>query len=145
MVASEADLRTLLRTHKEVRLHLSFVESHLTASGVPDVAYTINGVTGWLELKYGTARRAPHFRQSQRRWFQTNLAAGGHPVVLLATRTDNHNLFGLIGGHAYQELFAATRFNQWWSLCGFVTSDINAIWPILTTPHHIPIPELTNA
>ena len=139
MVNSEADLRQLLQTRKDAHCHLSFVESHLTSSGIPDIAYTIDGITGWLELKYGTPARAPHLRLSQRQWFKDNVSAGGMPLLLLASRRGNSVAYGLIRGELYAEMYQAKTLKKWESLCGYLTVNLDLILILLTTPVLIPI------
>ena len=61
-------------------LHVSWVESHDTAIGIPDLNYCCEGVEGWIELKC-----APNIeiRAAQVIWFENRIRAGGHPLFLV--------------------------------------------------------------
>ena len=61
-------------------MHLSWIESHATSAGVPDVNYCCYGVEGWLELKAGPDIEV---RSTQVRWFRDRIAAGGWPLFLI--------------------------------------------------------------
>lgn len=61
-------------------MHLTWVESHDTALGAPDVQYAIDGVEGWLELKAGPGIDV---RASQVRWMEDHIEAGGCPLFLI--------------------------------------------------------------
>ena len=137
MVNSELDLRRALKSYANGKdhVHFSFIESHATSAGVPDVAYTICSVNGWLELKFGTCTKAPRLRQSQRLWFKSNTQAGGHPLVLLATPKQ----FGLIRGELYDQMFEARTTDRWLELCGVLDESLPALLARLTNRNSIPI------
>ena len=61
-------------------LHLSWIESHSTAVGFPDVDYCCYGVEGNLELKAGPDIDV---LASQVQWFKERLVAGGWPLFLV--------------------------------------------------------------
>lgn len=60
-------------------LHLSWIESHATSAGFPDIDYCCYGVCGELELKAGPDIEV---RATQVNWFRDRIAAGGHPLFL---------------------------------------------------------------
>ena len=62
-------------------VHLTWVESHATSLGVPDLNYCVDGVEGWLELKAG-----PHIdiRASQVIWMKEHIASGGWPLFFIS-------------------------------------------------------------
>ena len=73
--------------------HYSRIESE-QAPGFPDVAYTLDGVSGTIELKVAQRPGAKYpfsgangLRKSQLRWIEEECAAGGH--VLLALQVGN--------------------------------------------------------
>lgn len=61
-------------------LHLSWIESHSTAIGFPDINYCLYGVEGELELKAGPDIDV---LASQVVWFKERLKAGGWPLFLI--------------------------------------------------------------
>ncbi len=61
--------------------HISFVESGLTAAGIPDMDVCILGKEIHIELKYGYEKHPPHLRSSQYKWFKNRIKAGGHPLL----------------------------------------------------------------
>ena len=59
--------------------HWNRIESHATADGFPDTAFSINGVGGTIELKYVASDLVPpDIRASQVRWFRKNVKNGGN-------------------------------------------------------------------
>lgn len=61
-------------------LHLSWIESHATSAGFPDVDYCCYGVCNQLELKAGPDLEV---RATQVAWFKDRIEAGGHPLFLV--------------------------------------------------------------
>ncbi len=61
-------------------VHLSWVESHETALGIPDLNYCYKEVEGWIELKAGPDIE---IRASQVRWMKDRIKAGGYPLFLI--------------------------------------------------------------
>ena len=61
-------------------MHLSWIESHSTSIGVPDLNYSYYGVEGWLELKCGPDIDV---RAAQVIWMEDRIAAGGFPLFLI--------------------------------------------------------------
>lgn len=61
-------------------LHLSWIESHATAAGFPDVDYCCYGVCGELELKAGPDLEV---RATQVAWFEERIEAGGYPLFFV--------------------------------------------------------------
>lgn len=125
MVRSESDLAKGIRKFSRGSVHLSFVESHESARGIPDVSYTAAGKTGWMELKYGTIRRPPYLRISQMMWFQNNIRAGGSPVILVAMSKPAGVKFGVINGHKYLMVYACSTLSCWEKLCDITSCDLN--------------------
>ncbi|KKM97272.1 hypothetical protein LCGC14_1169750 [marine sediment metagenome] len=70
--------------------HLVRIENAIY-SGTPDLSYCINGVEGFIELKYleawpkreSTVVRIPHFRGEQRIWLHDRHIAGGRCYLCL--------------------------------------------------------------
>lgn len=61
-------------------VHLTWVESHATAIGAPDIQYCCGSVEGWLELKAGPDLDV---RASQVQWMKSHIAAGGYPLFII--------------------------------------------------------------
>lgn len=140
LVRSEADLAKDVRQLVSARFHLSFIESHATSAGVPDVAYTVEGVTGWVELKFCSEARSAHMRNSQIIWIKDNINAGGCPLVLSAFLARDRNEFGLIRGEsAVTKLTGKKNYATWLGSCGVVTSDLNEVITWLKNPSRVPI------
>ena len=51
-MTSESDFWGVVRRHLTPYGRLQRIESHMTALGIPDVAYCLLGSAGWLELKH---------------------------------------------------------------------------------------------
>jgi len=60
-------------------VHLTWIESHATALGAPDLQTCCYGVEAWIELK---AAPDIEIRASQARWIREHMAAGGWPLIL---------------------------------------------------------------
>jgi hypothetical protein len=104
MISSEDDLREYLFGELSVAIHFSRLEAHASAPGIPDLAYTLQGVNGFLELKYGDKKRAPKVRPTQYAWMRQNVRfGGGNPLILVAIRGSEATKFRLIHG-SYIEL-----------------------------------------
>jgi len=84
---------------KDTRLHISWVESHDTAIGIPDLNYCYCGVDGWLELKCGPEIEV---RAAQKIWFEERIKAGGYPLFLI----QYDDLFIIVPGSAAASLRA---------------------------------------
>lgn len=69
---------------KGASIHISWIESHATALGAPDLNYCMEGVEGWLELK---ASPGIEIRASQILWMKERINSGGYPLFFL--RWDN--------------------------------------------------------
>lgn len=62
--------------------HVSRVEAHASAAGIPDLNACYKGVETNIELKVNTPKKRPHTRDTQVRWFTNRTAAGGRPFFL---------------------------------------------------------------
>lgn len=80
----------VLQGHK---IHVTWVESHATVLGAPDLEYCCYGVEGWIELK---AFPDPEVRASQVTWMKDRIAAGGHPLFLF----QNQDAYTMVPGSA---------------------------------------------
>ena len=63
------------------KISASWIESHATSIGVPDLNYCYCGVEGWIELKAGPD---VDVKASQVLWFEDRVEAGGHPLFLIS-------------------------------------------------------------
>jgi hypothetical protein len=63
--------------------HCSQVESHATANGIPDTNYCIDGVEGWIELKFVRGNDKIKVRPSQASWFKKRLKAGAKNLFFM--------------------------------------------------------------
>lgn len=77
--------------------HVSWVESHDTAIGIPDLNYCVRSVEGWLELKCGPEIEV---RAAQVRWMEERIASGGWPLFLI----QYGDIFLVIPGSAAESL-----------------------------------------
>lgn len=108
---SETDLRKQVLEHMGFLGHWSIIESHATSTGVPDLAYCVDGVDGWLELKHTRNKKMPRIRPAQRKWISAHWRARGRPLILFEIR----GKFGLIEGRYINHLFAdAKNETTWW-------------------------------
>ena len=78
-------------------VHLTWVESHQTALGAPDVQYCCYEVEGWLELK---AFPDPEVRASQVMWMEEHIKAGGFPLFMF----QNAGVFIIVAGSRAADL-----------------------------------------
>lgn len=79
--------------------HVSNIESHLTAAGVPDMNICLHGQDVWLELKY--KGKSMKMRPTQRRWHRTRAACGGTSWVVVYDPEDAGVWF--VPGHVAAE------------------------------------------
>ncbi|QRE00548.1 hypothetical protein [Burkholderia phage BCSR129] len=79
---SEAKLREdVKKAFKGTGAHLSWIESHATAAGFPDLELCHEGVSQQIELKYADATGKVKIRQTQYQWFRQRVKAGGAPLL----------------------------------------------------------------
>ena len=113
MVGSESRLREYLLNNIDDRGHFSQVEAHASQPGIPDLAYTINGYNGWLELKYGTKRKPPNLRMMQYVWFTRNLKKKGNPLIFCGIEQGDDRVFGLIHGNRVTDVYQKKSNKPW--------------------------------
>jgi hypothetical protein len=87
---SEASFWNYLRKLLPKEGHYTRIESHDTAVGFPDVHYTLNGISGTIELKDAKRpgakfpfSRESGLRRSQVIWIRDEIAAEGHIFLAL--------------------------------------------------------------
>ena len=76
--------------------HVVRVESGSTDRGIPDVNYCIDGVEGWIELKYvafypkrpTTSVRLGHYTGAQQAWAMERYRSGGNVFLFLRVEND---------------------------------------------------------
>ena len=73
-------VKGLIASSRYTQLAVSWVESHYTSPGIPDLNYCCNGIEGWLELKAGPDLEV---RASQVIWMEDRVSAGGFPLFLI--------------------------------------------------------------
>lgn len=95
-------------------LHLTWVESHATSLGIPDLNYCYYGVDGWLELKAG-----PNIdiRPAQVLWMKEHIVAGGHPLFLIQWS----DLFMVIPGSRASHIRQDTSYEN-------VLTNASTVW-----------------
>jgi len=91
--------------------HVSKVEAHASAAGIPDLDFCIQEIEGHIELKYGNKLKKPELRPSQVRWFRDRIKAGGKPFFLLLDG-DTNKVY-LIGGSWHDKL-KGKQFTRTW-------------------------------
>ena len=92
--------------------------------GIPDVNYLMNGVEGWIELKYVksfpkkelTPVSIPHYTKEQKMWYKVRYDAGGNTAIILQVdkyyfifRQDKTALVGHLNYKALKKLA-----DGWW-------------------------------
>lgn len=77
--------------------HVTYIESHLTSAGVPDLNIYMLGRDIWLELKVMTSLKGPKMRSSQKRWHIHRWNQGGKSWVLTLDMTNMELL--VVPGH----------------------------------------------
>ena len=77
---------------KESPSHISYIESHETSAGIPDLNVFIQGRDVWIELKVLSDHKAPKMRPTQKRWHVDRFNAGGFSWVLVLDLTHQHML-----------------------------------------------------
>ena len=107
--------------------HWSKVESHDTSAGIPDLNYCMDGMEGWLELKFGNRVKAPKLRPTQCAWFRRRIKMGGTPQLLVCIELDGHKTFGLILGDVVPTLIHAKTNKHWLDSC-YVKWEGNIKW-----------------
>lgn len=137
----------------EVKWHLSWIESHETSPGIPDIEYCvktphqIGGVVGNIELK--ALGDNMEVRPSQLKWFRERMAAGGNPLILVKVYIDSprkflmkksdtevHELYPgtyLIPGSKIETLHNNPNAFGIWK-CGGVTVDILSLVDAMLSP-----------
>jgi hypothetical protein len=78
-------------------VHLTWIESHATALGAPDIQYCCDSVEGWMELKAGPDIDV---KASQVTWMRKHIAAGGYPLFLIQWS----NMFLIVAGSRAKSL-----------------------------------------
>lgn len=90
---SENDLRQeVKRAFQNTGAHLSWIESHATASGFPDLEICHRGISQQIELKYAKEDGDIKIRKSQYLWFRQRVKAGGTPLLWVKTFSGDHFL-----------------------------------------------------
>lgn len=86
--------------------HLSQIESHATANGVPDTNHHAGGRDNWLELKWTHGKKKFKLRPSQMTWFRRRGRAGARNLwVLWRHEIDGQISHGII--HAVEPRLTA--------------------------------------
>lgn len=91
-ISSEEDFRKhVMKVALAAKHHVSHIEAHLSAAGIPDLNMFVYGQDVWLELKIvkgGIVKMRP----TQRRWHREREHAGGESWVLVYDREKQHVL-----------------------------------------------------
>ena len=119
--AKESGLRKIVKdvfqqiVTSGVPFHVSWIESHATCIGAPDIQYCVDGVDNWIELKYGDDKNPGEVRAAQVLWMEAHIVAGGKPLFLY-----QHGIcFYVVGGWAASRLRADPRMETW-AACAWV-------------------------
>lgn len=92
--------------------HYSRIESS-TSPGIPDVAYTVEGSRGWIELKDAKSAKATRpfrrggLRPDQMVWFREEIRASGVTGLFILARVGK--TIYLISGSFYDEFNEMTK------------------------------------
>ncbi len=93
--------------------HISSVESHLTAAGIPDLDFCISGLEGHIEVKFSSNKLAPKIRSTQVRWFKKRVRAGGTPWVFAKLMVNSNWHYCLFNGAVIDNLAKTTKSANW--------------------------------
>lgn len=108
----EKALWNLLRRHLPPGRY-SRIESN-TSPGIPDVAYTIKGIRGWIELKDAGENKSKipfkrkGLRPDQINWFRDEIEAGGASKLFILARSNE--VIYLIPGIYFEKFNDFTEF-----------------------------------
>jgi len=91
--------------------HWSRIESHATADGFPDTAWTVMGTEAKIELKHGTIKKKIEIRPSQVRWFRKNVKNGGRPWLFAKIDNMVSPIYLLFKGETVLEIYNITDTN----------------------------------
>lgn len=142
MISSEDDLREYVIGELSTVIHFSRLEAHVSAPGVPDLAYTFQGTNGFLELKYGDRKKAPKIRPTQYAWIRQNVRfGGGNPLILVAVKGKEATKFRLIHGSYVESLTQTPGVKSWLTTPAQEwTNQINwsEFLTYLSVPHKLP-------
>lgn len=121
---SEEDFRKhVMKVGEAEGGHVSWIEAHLSAAGIPDLNIRLQGQDVWLELKVikeGQIRLRP----TQKRWHRDRHRAGGKSWVAVLNRATNMIL--VLPGHVAAGL--DSRVHSW------DTSPDAEWWQVTATP-----------
>jgi hypothetical protein len=95
VLMSESNLWRYIQKNLKSYGVLSRVENAFY-KGMPDVNYLIDGVEGWIELKFisqfparqNTIVRVPHFTEEQKIWHEQRVKYKGNTTVLIQVERD---------------------------------------------------------
>ena len=73
-------MKQAVASGQDSNLHLSWIESHSTSIGAPDLNYCYYGTHEWMELKCGPDIDV---RAAQVVWMEDRIIAGGFPLFLI--------------------------------------------------------------
>lgn len=128
MADKEARLREKLRAAFPPRAHLTWVESHLTAQGVPDLNYEYRGCHGWVELKFMAEEdKEVEIRPAQYAWFRARVRAGGEPLMLVEMEDRGRSYYFLIRGASVNSPEALRTRRDVTGRAAFMSTDLPVI------------------
>ena len=80
MKAEDRFRQAVIRVAQSMGGHVTYIESHQTSAGVPDLHIFLNGTDVWLELKVVGLKKV-RVRPTQRKWHRERREAGGNSWV----------------------------------------------------------------
>lgn len=125
-------MKGLLVCAKHTQLATSWVESHYTSPGIPDLNYCCNGIEGWVELKAGPDLEV---RATQVMWMEDRVSAGGFPLFLVKWG----DVFMVVPGNEAQSMRDDPSYENIMSRCSTVWDDkipLNEFLFILENPEN---------
>lgn len=83
-IHDEGDFRRWVigRLHDKEPSQVSYIESHQTSAGIPDLNIFMRGKDLWIELKVLSDTKTPKMRPTQKRWHADRWHNGGFSWVL---------------------------------------------------------------
>lgn len=121
----EEDFRlTVMKAAGEYGMHVSHIEAHQSAAGIPDLnIYSLGRPDLWLELKV-VKRGAVKLRPTQKRWHRQRHEAGGRSWVAVLEPESGDIL--VVPGHAAPGLAPAVA--GWRAAAAIRTNCDNFGW-----------------
>lgn len=81
-ITDEGDFRRYVIDQCRSNAHVSYIESHQTSAGIPDLNVFVYGRDVWIELKVFSDNKSPKMRTTQKKWHIDRFFRGGLSWVM---------------------------------------------------------------